>query len=157
MNLFNQEVNNTETIAANKAVNDRHCLQKRIENFSLAIVAKFVFSMHLSFLIERKLFLGKSFLAWFTGHLQKRVYFACSVVIIDLTLHCRWSCLAFGELNIGGSNRVATGSCPLRVPILSFWHADFSKDSCVRSWHLPTVSAVPLQEILDPPLINIFP
>ena len=41
---------------------------------------------------------------------------------------------------------------PLRVPILSFWHTNFTKHSCVGSWRSPYEVGAPLREILDPPL-----
>ena len=45
---------------------------------------------------------------------------------------------------------------PPRVLILSFWHTNFTKHSCVWSWCPPTRWAPPW-EILDPPLIlNCF-
>ena len=46
----------------------------------------------------------------------------------------------------GGS----TGMRPPRGQILSFWHTNFSKRSCLGSWRSPYEVGAPLREILDP-------
>ena len=54
---------------------------------------------------------------------------------------------------IGGSRGARPARAPLRVQILSFWHAKFSKHSRLGGPRPPpTRSTPPLWEILDPPL-----
>ena len=48
----------------------------------------------------------------------------------------------------------AAGVRPLRVQILSFWHTNLLKRSCLGSWHPPYEVGAPPREILDPLLIN---
>ena len=59
--------------------------------------------------------------------------------------HAAFSCLLQWQIQGG-----AAGVCPPQVQILSFWHINFSKCSCLGSWHPPMRSAPPLWEILDP-------
>ena len=54
--------------------------------------------------------------------------------------------------SIGGSR----GRAPLKDPILSFWHTNFTKHSRLGSPRLPLWGPRPLQEILDLPLYRLL-
>ena len=58
-------------------------------------------------------------------------------------------------LHIGGFRGAHAGCAPLRDPILSFWHTNFTKRSHLGSPCPPYEVHAPLPEILDPPLLQV--